>query len=185
MSTKQDESSDIQTLLYDLEGELYGLIKREHAEISDELSQMGLVVSDAIKTLVQSLNSLSGQLKEQNELVQSIATSADSAESEKQQQEYQALSQMVNRNITAVVRSFQFEDIVQQLVAHCGTRSENLEQLFDRINQNVDDLKNADQNKSGQILSTMKQDIAKVSEDLKKENPVKQTSMDVGGIEIF
>lgn len=185
MSTNQDESSEIQSLLYGLEGELYKLIKREHAEISDELSQMGSVVNDAIKTLVQSLNSLSGQLKEQNELVQKMASAVDDIESEKQQQAYHAVSKMVDRNITTVVRSFQFEDIVQQLVTHCGTRSENLEQLFDRINQNVDELKNAAQDDSVQILSMMKDDIAKVSEDLKKENPVKQTSMGAGGIELF
>lgn len=185
MSIKQDKSSDIQSLLYDLEGELYVLIKREHAEISDELSQMGLVVSDAIKTLVQSLNSLSGQLKEQNELVQQISSAVDDLESEKHQQAYHAVSKMVNQNITAVVRSFQFEDIVQQLVAHCSSRSENLEQLFDRVNQNVDELKNADQTESGRILSVMMADVAKISDDLKKENPVKQTSMGEGGIELF
>ncbi len=185
MSTNQDKSSEIQSLLYGLEGELYNLIKREHAEISDELSQMGSVVNDAITTLVQSLNSLSGQLKEQNELVQKIASAVDDVESEKQQQAYHAVSKLVGRNITAVVRSFQFEDIVQQLVTHCGTRSGNLEQLFDRINQNVDELKNAAQDDSVQILSVMKADIAKVSEDLKKENPVKQTSMGAGGIELF
>lgn len=185
MSTKQEESSEIQSLLYSLEGELYGLIKREHAEISDELAQMGSVVSDAIKTLMQSLNSMSTQLKEQNELVRQMAASADNAESEKQHDDYQALSKMLNQNITTVVRSFQFEDIVQQLVTHCGTRSGNLEQLFDRINQNVIELKNANFDESGQVLSVMKADIAKVSEDLKKENPVKQTSMGAGGIELF
>ena len=185
MSINQDESSKIQSLLYDLESELYVLIKREHAEISDELSQMGMVVSDAIKTLVQSLNSLSGQLKEQNELVQKISSAVDDVESEKQQQAYHAVSKMVSRNIIDVVRSFQFEDIVQQLVTHCGSRSENLEQLFDRINQNVEDLKNAAQGESEYILSVMKTDIAKISEDLKKENPVKQTSMTAGGTELF
>ena len=91
----------------------------------------------------------------------------------------------MNQNITAVVRSFQFEDIVQQLVAHCSSRSENLEQLFDRVNQNVDELKNADQTESGRILSVMMADVAKISDDLKKENPVKQTSMGEGGIELF
>ena len=185
MNIKHDESSAIQSLLYGLESELYVLIKREHAEISDELSQMGAVVNDAIKTLVQSLNSLSGQLKEQNELVQKIASAADDVESEKQQQAYHVMSKMVSQNINTVVRSFQFEDIVQQLVTHCGTRSENLEQLFDRINQNVTELKNAVQGESRKVLSVMKADIAKVSEDLKKENPVKQTSMGEGGIELF
>lgn len=181
--TKQNETSEIQSLLYDLEGELYGLIKREHSEISDELTQMGSVVSDAIKTLMQSLNSLSGQLKEQNELVQDMVSS--SSDAQVQLQQYQELSQKINQDITAVVRSFQFEDIVQQLVAHCGTRSGNLERLFDRINQNVVVLKNADEAGAEEILSVMKDDIAKVSEDLKKENPVKQTSMGAGGIELF
>ena len=36
-----------------------------------------------------------------------------------------------------------------------------------------------------QILSVMKSDIATVSKNLKKENPVKQTSMGEGGIELF
>ena len=185
VSVKQNKSSDIQSLLYDLEGELYVLIKREHAEISDELSQMGSVVNDAITTLMQSLNSLSGQLKEQNELVLQMSVANDDAESAKQQQAYHALSKMINQNITTVVRSFQFEDIVQQLVTHCGTRSENLEHLFDRVNQNVDELKKAAEGEAEQILSVMKADIAKVSEDLKKENPVKQSSMGEGGIELF
>lgn len=185
MNNTQNKSSDIESLLYDLEKDLYVLIKREHAEISDELSQMGLVVSDAIKTLVSSLNSMSTQLKEQNELVQNIASAANDVDSEKQQQAYHALSKMINQNITSVVRSFQFEDIVQQLVAHCGTRSENLEQLFDRINSNVAELKNASGEESGIILSSMKADVEKISEDLKKENPVKQTSMGTGNIELF
>lgn len=184
MNTNKSESSEIQSLLYDLEGELYTLIKREHAEISDELTQMGSVVSDAIKTLMQSLNSLSTQLHEQNELMQKIAAVSNDVDSE-EQHGYQALNQMINQNITEVVRSFQFEDIVQQLVTHCGTRSANLEKLFDRINLNVAELKNSNQSQSEQILSKMKSDIAIVSEDLKKENPVKQTSMGAGGIELF
>lgn len=185
MSTNQDKASDTQSLLYDLEGELYKLIKREHIEISDELSQMGMVVSDAIKTLVQSLHSLSGQLKKQDELVRKIVSAVDKVESKKQQQIYDEYSKTINQSITNVVRSFQFEDIVQQLVAHCSSRSENLEKLFDRINRNVDELKSANKEESEQILSMMQSDVAKISADLKKENPVKQTSMEAGKIELF
>ncbi len=182
---KNNESSEVNSLFYDLECELYVLIKREHAEISDELSQMGMVVNDAIKTLMQSLSSLDGQLKQQNELVQQIISAVDDAESEKHQQSYHALSKSVNGNITNVVRSFQFEDIVQQLVTHCGARSDNLEQLFDRINKNVTEFKDASTDDSKKILLDMKEDIAQVSQNLKKENPVKQTSMGEGGIELF
>ncbi|MDH5612307.1 MAG: hypothetical protein OEY66_07625 [Gammaproteobacteria bacterium] len=184
MNTKQDGSSEIRTLLYELEEGLYGLIKREHYEIRDELSQMGSVVSDAIKTLVKSLNNLSVQLKEQNKLIEDIALMGDALGIEKQQ-EYRALSKMIDQDISAVVRSFQFEDIVQQLVSHCRTRSDGLEQLFERLNQDVSKLKNATHDESGKILSAMQVDVAKVRKQLEKENPVKQTSMGAGGIELF
>lgn len=184
MSTEQDGSSDIQTLLYELETGLYGLIKREHIEIRDELSQMGSVVSDAIKTLVQSLNSLSVQLKEQTKLVAEMTVEGDAAGMERQR-EYQALSRMIDQNLSAVVRSFQFEDIVQQLVSHCRTRSDGLEQLFERLNRDVAQLKNASHDESGKILSAMQVDVAIVRKQLEKENPVKQTSMGAGGIELF
>ncbi|MDH3342196.1 MAG: hypothetical protein OEM07_00575, partial [Gammaproteobacteria bacterium] len=117
--------------------------------------------------------------------VQNIAAAVDDVESEKYQQAYHTLSKAVSHDITTVVRSFQFEDIVQQLVAHCGTRSDNLERLFDRINNNVDELISSPQHDSEKILAVMKADIATVSETLKKENPVKQTSMGEGGIELF
>ena len=184
MSTKHNGSAEIQALLYELEEGLYGLIKREHIEIRDELSQMGLVVSDAIKTLVKSLNGLSVQLKEQSKLVDEMTLSGDVASMGKQQ-EYRALSKMVDQNISAVVRSFQFEDIVQQLVTHCRTRSDGLEQLFERLNQDVNKLKSADHEEYGQVLSAMKVDVAQVRKQLEKENPVKQTSMGAGGIELF
>ena len=183
MSIKQNESAEIQSLLYKLEGELHVLFKREHAEIRDELSQMGSVVSDAIKTLVQSLNSLSSQINEQDELVLKMAVLAGSIETESQQ--YQELSKMVRQNIIAVVRSLQFEDIVQQLVSHCRSRSDGLEQLIDRLNQNFNILKNTTQGEAEQVLLVMKADVAKVRMDLEKENPVKQTSMGVGKIELF
>jgi ABC-type transporter Mla subunit MlaD len=184
VSTKQDGSAEIQALLYELEEGLYDLIKREHYEIRDELTQMGSVVNDAIKTLVKSLNSLSVQLKEQNELVENIAATDDGAGTE-MQQDYRALSRMIDQNISAVVRSLQFEDIVQQLVSHCRTRSDGLEQLFERLNQDVSKLKNTSHDESGQILSAMQVDVAKVRKQLEKENPVKQTSMGAGGIELF
>jgi hypothetical protein len=181
---KQEKSSEALVLLYGLENELHGLIMREHAEIRDELSQMGSVVSDAIRTLVQSLNSLSVQLKEQHKLVESLSFESNVVSMEKQQ-EYQALSRMIDQNLSAVVRSFQFEDIVQQLVSHCRTRSDGLEQLFERLNLNVNLLKNSSQSEFGQILSAMQVDVAMVRKQLEKENPVKQATMGEGGTELF
>lgn len=185
MSIKPEESSETRALLYGLENKLHGLIMREHAEIRDELSQMGSVVSDAIKTLMQSLNGLNTQLQKQGKIVQEMASATDAEENEKQHQDYQALGQMVNQNITVVVRSLQFEDIVQQLIGHCRARSEGLEQLVDQLSQDVNILKNASQGDSIQVLSAMQLKIAEVGKKLEKENPVKQTSMGAGGIELF
>lgn len=185
MSKKQKGSLKTRELLYDLENKLHGLIMREHAEIRDELSQMGSVVSDAIKTLMQSLNGLNTQLQKQGQIVQEMASATDAEENENLHQGYQALGQMVNQNITVVVRSFQFEDIVQQLIGHCRARSEGLEQLVDQLSEDVNVLKNSSQGDSMQVLSAMQVKIAEVGKKLEKENPVKQTSMGAGGIELF
>lgn len=185
MSIKQVEPTEAGALLYGLVNELHGLITREHTEIRDELSQMGSVVSDAIKTLMLSLNGLNAQLNQQNQMIQKMAVVVDVAESEQLQNEYQALNKMVNQNITVVVRSLQFEDILQQLIGHCRARSEGLEDLVDQLNLDVDMLKNAPQDKAKEVMSDMQAKISEVGKKLEKENPVKQTSMGAGGIELF
>lgn len=188
MSNNKNEPSDTQTVLYGLADDLHYLVTREHQIIGDELEQMSSLVSDAIKTLVKSFNNLNINMVDQAELVQKIVAS-QAGEKAKQaaecQQEFVKLSQEMKQNIATTVRSFQFEDIVQQLVVHCSTRSNGMEQLFTRLDKGLKQLKTAEKHESAQIVNDMQKDVAEVRALLERENPVKQQSMSAGGIELF
>jgi methyl-accepting chemotaxis protein len=188
VSNGKTDFPDTQDVLYGLADNLNYLVNREHQIIGDELEQMSALVSDAIKTLVKSFNNLNINMVDQAELVQEIVSAASSEKNnstDEHQQEFLKLGQEMKQNIATTVRSFQFEDIVQQLVVHCRTRSNGMEQLFSRLDKGLKQLKMAEKEQAIQIVNDMQKDVAEVRELLERENPVKQDSMSAGGIELF
>jgi methyl-accepting chemotaxis protein len=188
VSNSKTKSSGTQAVLYDLADNLHYLVNREHQIIGDELDQMSALVSDAIKTLVKSFNNLNINMVDQAELVEKIVVACGSGEEKNTtgyQQEFLKLGHEMKQNIATTVRSFQFEDIVQQLVIHCRTRANGMEQLFTRLDKGLEQLKTAEQKQAIQIVNDMQKDVADVRALLERENPVKQNSMQAGGIELF
>lgn len=188
MSKKQNKISDTQTVLYGLADDLHYLVNREHQIIGDELEQMSALVSDAIKTLVKSFNNLNINMVDQSDLVEKIVAAANSKipnSTADNQEEFVELTREMKRNIAATVRSFQFEDIVQQLVVHCRTRSDGMERLFTRLDKGLTQLKTAEEKQAIKIVNNMRKDVADLRALLERENPVKQDSMKAGGIELF
>lgn len=188
VSNRKTESPDAQTVLYGLADDLHYLVNREHQIIGDELDQMSALVSDAIKTLVRSFNNLNINMVDQAELVQKIIAAQDNGKGNNavvQQEDFFKLSQEMKKNIAATVQSFQFEDIVQQLVVHCRTRSNSMERLFTRLDKGLKQLKTAGKQQAIQIVNDMQKEVADVRALLDRENPVKQNSMRAGGIEFF
>jgi len=188
VSKKKLESSETQGVLYKLADDLHYLVNREHQIIGDELEQMSSLVSDAIKTLVKSFNNLNINMADQAQLVQEIVASASAGKGKNTascQEEFLKLSRDMKQNIATTVRSFQFEDIVQQLVVHCRTRSDGMEQLFTRLDSGLAQLKTADEQQAVQIVDIMRKDVAELRALLERANPVKQDSMRAGGVELF
>lgn len=188
MKKKNEGSAKATSELYDLANDLHFLVNREHQIIGDELEQMRSLVSDAIKILVKSFNSLNIHMMDQSDLVKKvIAIGSDDADKNKNiyGEEYFRLGQEMKQNLAETVRSFQFEDIVQQLVMHCRSRAENMEQLFARLDQGLACLKNAKGDEAVKIVKDMRNDVISVRKILEKENPVKQKTMLAGGVELF
>ena len=188
VSNSKTKSSGAHEMLYGLADDLHYLVNREHQVIGDELDQMSALVSDAIKTLVKSFNNLNINMVDQAELVQEIVAAGGNDKGNNTanyQQEFLKLGQEMKQNIATTVRSFQFEDIVQQLVVHCRTRSNGMEQLFSRLDKGLEQLKTAEKQQTIQIVNDMQKDVAEVRALLERENPVKQDSMRAGGIELF
>jgi hypothetical protein len=195
MDKEKTELSDLRGAIYGLADDLNGLVSREHQILKDELGQVSMLVGDAIKTLVESFNSLNEQVTEQTELIQSIvAKVSDSQVSDSGNQKSEQLAriselnQQINLNVATATRSLQFDDIVQQLVIHSHGRVEQMDHLFVGLYEKLSELKIAEIHNSRQTskyIAAMQEEISRIRITLEKSNPVKQTSMGAGKAELF
>ena len=195
MSKGKSESSDLKTAVHDLAGDLNRLVSREHQILQGELGQVSTLVDDAIKTLVESFNSLNGQVAEQETLIQSIvdefldSPASDSGDQGvKQLARISELARLINQNVASATRSLQFDDIVQQLVVHSRNRAEKMEYLFAGLYEKLSELQVVEPYNSTQIekyIEAMQEEISHFRVALEKTNPVKQTSMGSGKVKLF
>lgn len=195
MGKVKKKSSEHREAVYDLTEDLNYLVSREHQILQDELGQVSTLVGDAIKILAKSFNNLNQQVAEQVSLVRSIADEvSDSQDPASGDQGVAGLdriadiSQQINQNVASAVRSLQFDDIVQQLVIHSQRRAEQMEQLFADLHEKILVLKAVDPQNATQItenLEAMQEAISQSRFALDKTNPVKQTSMGTGEVELF
>ena len=190
MDKGNNELSDLREAVYGLAEDLNRLVSREHQILKGELGQVSTLVGDAIKTLVESFNSLNGQVAEQENLVQFIVAEVMDANDQELEQvgRISELSQQINQNVASVTRSLQFDDIVQQLVTHSYRRTEQMEQLFAGLSKKLSELKVVEPQDSTLIakyIEAMQEEINRFRVALEKTNPVKQTSMGAGKAELF
>ncbi len=185
-----DRPSDFREAVYGLAEDLNRLITREQQILQGELRQVSTLVGDAIKTLVESFNSLNEQVAEQENLIQIIVAEVlDSNDQELAQvSRISELSQQISQNVASATRSLQFDDIVQQLVTHSHRRTKQMEQLFAGLTKKLSELKVVEPQDSTQIakyIEAMQEEINCFRVALEKTNPVKQTSMSAGKAELF
>ncbi len=195
MEKDKTESSDLTEAINNLADDLNSLVSQEHQILQGELSQVSMLVGDAIRTLVQSFNSLNDQVAEQADIVQGIVaqvTDPQGSDSGDRQVEQLAriseLNQQINRNVASATRSLQFDDIVQQLVAHSRNRSEQMEQLFVGLYEKLSELKVAepgDAKQAAKYIDAMQEEVSRIRLGLEKANPVRQTTMRAGKAELF
>ena len=195
MDKDKTESSDLAEAIYNFADDLNSLVSQEHQILQGELSQVSMLVGDAIKTLVESFNSLNDQVAEQADIVQCIVaqvTDPQVSDSGDRQVEQLAriseLNQQIDRNVASATRSLQFDDIVQQLVAHSHNRAELMEQLFIGLYEKLSELKVAeprDAKQAAKYIDAMQEEISRIRLGLEKANPVRQTTMGAGKAEVF
>ena len=183
-------SSELREAVYGLAEDLNQLVSREHQILQDELGQVSTLVDDAIKTLVESFNSLNRKLVEQENFVQLIVAEVLDPNDQEIEQlcRISELSQQINRDVASATRSLQFDDIVQQLVTHSHHRTEKMEELFAGLFEKLSKLKIAEPQDAilvAKYLEAMQEDITHCRVALGKTNPVKQTSMGAGKTDLF
>ena len=195
MNKTSNEQSEFREFLYGLIDDISDLIIREHQALNDELNQISLLVRDSAQTIDESFNELKDDIAKQSENVQLASKKLAELETEQKliQLEHIAkiteeITDKINKNVFTVVRCLQFEDIVQQLVGHSRRRVEKMETLLSRTTKNIEALKinnSGDKESILEALDEIQEDIICVKEELEKENPVRQHSIEAGKVDLF
>ena len=191
MGTKtKPAKSGSRALLHDIATTLNELVVREHQVLQDELKQLSKLIKDAISTLDRSFRQINDSATEQTKLASSITDIFKQADRSipVEINELNKISEKIDKNVAAAIRSLQFEDIIQQLAAHSSNRASQIEQLFKKLGENLVKLKDVDENDTArieQVIQAMQSDMEDFRRAVEKDNPVKQASMGEGKIELF
>lgn len=177
-------------LLHDIATTLNELVVREHQILQDELNQLSTLIKDAICTLDKSFKQINVNASEQTKIASSITEifRKNDQSIPREIDELGKVSEQIDKNVAAAIRSLQFEDIIQQLAAHSSNRAGQIEQLFKKLGDNLAILKTIDENDVAQIeqiIQAMQSDMEDFRRAVEKDNPVKQASMGEGKIELF
>ena len=156
--------------------ELINVINTEHANLQIEISRMSNIVNEASRKLHESFH---GFQDEKQQLLDALASSqpgSDPLRPEKDEPNH------MHKGIT----SLQFEDIVQQMLAHANVRLQTIENLMGELNQKISDyMKDPSDNALAQMLSSCRNEIEAARQKLILDNPVKQDSLDKGDVTFF
>ncbi len=195
MSKSTKEQTEFREFVYWLTDQIGDLIVREHQALDKELNQISTIIKDAAETIEAGFNDVNNQSARQSELLQSASENSTGIENQqitKYQEEVKNITNEItgeiNKNVVAIVRSLQFEDIVQQLVGHSRRRVKKMEILLSRTKKNLAKLNAENSDDSRLILAALdeiREDILCVQEELEQDNPVKQESMEEGNVDIF
>ena len=101
--------------------------------------------------------------------------------------EVSAITDNINHDIALAVRALQFEDIVGQLYGYILRRLDNLDELIVNIESNSATSRDISFIEYGFVVRDMRSTIESIKNEWRSRarNPVSQTSMNAGGVELF
>ena len=187
MNNKNIEKEDINSLLSELADELTSLMIREHEYIHEELEHVRNLVSDATRSLTSSFDEMNILAIEQTTMV-TLALQLNNANNKELLEQCKRSEKQYRANQVKITTALQFDDIVQQLTKHAQIRAMSIQKMFKRLNIALKEFKQPDHKNDPEFFSKilqLKQDVANFRTELKKENPVKQSSLAIGRTELF
>jgi DNA repair exonuclease SbcCD ATPase subunit len=160
------------------------LVQKEQAAALSELTRMEDILHEASEELRGSFTEIDKlfaqdltQQPRSNSLVK-LGEEDNNTDSIKSK-----LSKQYRRSITAL----QFEDIVKQIIGHSKTRGRGIDEILKNISSRAHqlDTSRVDLDQLQQAIEDTRSDIRKFQEKMAATNPVIQTSLDSGDIELF
>ena len=176
--------------VYKLADELARLIVQEHKVFQAELKQITNLAEDAVRDFGR----ITTRLSESNDGIRHEQLSCENMTLEKSQSDLKLLSDEINTCTRDTVRTLQFEDILKQLTQHVIMRAEKVDSLFTSLALELENMKQSYDTQSNdndetrniiEHIESMWEQIHSFRIALSKSNPVKQSSMKTGKIELF
>jgi hypothetical protein len=178
------ESHDNQTQalresLNSIADDICQLVIREQQVMCKDFTRMSTILQEAATNLRGCFGDMNNHLARQSGQLQT--DDPDSKHGQKPIDSTDTLS-------SKVVRSLQFEDIMQQMIIHSRRRAEEIERLFVVLTTHIKELDKKNSEDSEEILKMLTEciaDIDAVKKALGLENPVKHLNLNQGDIELF
>ena len=179
MSIPEEQKEALRKSLNAIADDVCQLVIREHQVMNDDFSRMAAILQEASRNLHECFGGMCSQLATRPEQpgYQGPVSVKD-----------QLSAKEVDMLLSRVIRTLQFEDILQQMISHSRKRVEGIERLFVVLTTHINELNRRDGENYGKILETLNDcitDIDLVKHALGLENPVKYPSLDQGEIELF
>ena len=187
MNKSKTNKDEVNIMLAELSEDIVNLMLREHQSIHLELEHVGHLISDASKSLTTSFDELNKITIEQNKIF-SLASRPDNKDNDKLLATNNELNTQLKKNQLNIVTALQFDDIVLQLTKHAQSRTRHIQTMFKNLEVNLQEIKSLDYKYDPAFIariSELKKDVDDLKKELQKENPVKQSSLTTGNIELF
>lgn len=186
MAKKINKAVSLHDALYELADEFNRLIVREHQILQDEMNQVRVLVSDAVKNLDNNFRGLNSKNSEQADILSNVFKTGQV--DNEQQQKLTEITHQIKSHTSTTIRALQFDDIVQQLAGHTCDRIARMQELFVDLENKLSIIKRLESEDISAIqghVKMMRDEVDNFRTRLEKENPVRQRSMDAGKIELF
>lgn len=175
--------------LHELSCDVSQLVIREQQLLNEELLRMSRLLQEAATNLRQCFTVMGQQLERQAVLLKQRETTIK-VERRKDTGHEQLLMATTEFGsyIGQAIRALQFEDIIQQIIGHSRLRAVEIENMFDGLQRQINDMRDYNARDLEKVLAVLQrchQRIATVKEALTIANPVKQQSLTKGDVTLF
>ncbi|TCV83300.1 hypothetical protein [Sulfurirhabdus autotrophica] len=198
----QKTSAEFEQLTQKTQGLFNDMAREFNAQFNEakhELTQLRVLLEDAIHKLLTSFTAIENQTRQQHAIYlkltenishEKLIETESSANNDALVAQIGTLSEQTGQNVRTTITSLQFQDLAAQIIAHVSNRLDSLESIMKNISNvhmtlnqhDSDNLSNLIQN-----LNHFKKAINEASELISKAkyNPVSQTHMGAGDIDLF
>jgi len=179
-------TAEINMILTGLAEDIVSLMLREHHSIHKELGHVSHMISDASATLTASFDELNRIAAKQQKILE--RTQQSDQDNTEPTMNHTALQQQFKKNQLNIVTALQFDDIVQQLTKHAQNRTRQIQLMFKKLADSIEESKKLDYEYTSEFstkILALKREVNDLRTELEKETPVKQSSLVTGKTELF